>query len=213
VPGKSHPAGAKRDIMKGGGLGEEKPPERQERKVGDMPEVAQTFTRYDASYPFMNEKGVIIGETTIGGRRDSTTTKGLMDIMELERIALETRVHGPRSDPRHGRDGGEVRLRRQRRVPHRRRRQGSLAVRDLRAGPGRAGASGPPSGSRRARSRLANRSRITTLTDDPNFTMYSKNVYTVAESMGWWKKGDPSSSTASSACRARRHRTAASGAC
>jgi len=37
----------------------------------------------------------------------------------------------------------------------------------------------------------ANRSRITTLTEDPNFTMYSKNVYAVAESMGWWKKGDP----------------------
>ena len=34
VPGKTHPAGAKRDIMKGGGLGEEKPAERQERKVG-----------------------------------------------------------------------------------------------------------------------------------------------------------------------------------
>jgi dipeptidase len=89
VPGRSYPAGAKRDIMKGGGLGEEKPPERQERKVGDMPQVAQTFTRYDASYPFMNEKGVIIGETTIGGRRELYNDEGLMDIMELERIALE----------------------------------------------------------------------------------------------------------------------------
>ena len=45
-----------------------KPATRQEKKVGEIPEVAKTFTRYDAAYPFMNEKGVIIGETTIGGR-------------------------------------------------------------------------------------------------------------------------------------------------
>jgi dipeptidase len=37
----------------------------------------------------------------------------------------------------------------------------------------------------------ANVSRITTLTDDPNFTMHSKNVYEVAEKLGWWKKGEP----------------------
>jgi len=37
----------------------------------------------------------------------------------------------------------------------------------------------------------ANRARITTLTDDPNWTMYSKNVYDVAEANGWWKKGTP----------------------
>ena len=37
----------------------------------------------------------------------------------------------------------------------------------------------------------ANVSRITTLGDDPNFTMHSKNVYEVAEKNGWWKKGEP----------------------
>ena len=89
VPGKTYPAGAKRDIMKGGGLGEEKPPNQQEHKVGEIPQVEKTFTRYDASYPFMNEKGVIIGETTIGGRRELYSDEGLFDIMELERLALE----------------------------------------------------------------------------------------------------------------------------
>ncbi len=132
VPGKTHAAGAMRDIMKGGGLGEEKPPNQQERKVGEMPQVAQTFTRYDASYPFMNEKGVIIGETTIGGRRELYNDEGLMDIMELERIALERASTAREADQDHGRNGREVRLRRQRRVPHGRRRQGSVAVRDLR---------------------------------------------------------------------------------
>ncbi len=192
VPGKSYPAGAKRDIMKGGGLGEEKPPERQERKVGDMPQVAQTFTRYDASYPFMNEKGVIIGETTIGGRRELYNDEGLMDIMELERIALERAstareaiaIMGEMAEKYGYGDSGEC-----------------LTIGDAKEvwqfeifGPGPA-----EQGAVWAAKRIppgevgvsANRSRITTLTTDPNFTMYSKNVYTVAESMGWWKKGDP----------------------
>ena len=54
VPGKMYPAGTKREVMKGGGLGEEKPPQGQEHKAGEIEQVAQTFTRYDASYPFMN---------------------------------------------------------------------------------------------------------------------------------------------------------------
>jgi len=37
----------------------------------------------------------------------------------------------------------------------------------------------------------ANHSRITTLDNDPNFSMFSKNVHDVAEKNGWWKKGDP----------------------
>jgi len=37
----------------------------------------------------------------------------------------------------------------------------------------------------------ANRSRITTLTTDPNFTMPLEERLRRAESMGWWKKGDP----------------------
>ncbi len=192
VPGKSYPAGAKRDIMKGGGLGEEKPPERQERKVGEMPQVAQTFTRYDASYPFMNEKGVIIGETTIGGRRELYNDEGLMDIMELERIALERgstaretiQIMGEMAEKYGYGDSGEC-----------------LTVGDAKEvwqfeifGPGPA-----EHGAVWAAKRIppgevgvsANVSRITTLTDDPNFTMFSKNVHAVAEANGWWKKGDP----------------------
>src|SRR5512139_1859974 len=37
----------------------------------------------------------------------------------------------------------------------------------------------------------ANRSRITTLDDNPDLTMYSRNVHAVAEANGWWKKGEP----------------------
>jgi len=192
VPGKTYPADAKRDVMKGGGLGEEKPPERQERKVGVIPQVAQTFTRYDASYPFMNEKGVIIGETTIGGRRELINDEGLFDIMELERLALERastareaiKIMGEFAEKHGYGDSGEC-----------------LTIGDPREvwqfeifGPGPA-----ETGAVWAAKRIppgevgvsANVSRITTLGDDPNFTMYSKNVYAIAEANGWWKKGEP----------------------
>ena len=192
VPGKSYAAGTKRDIMKGGGLGEEKPPERQEHKVGEMPQVAQTFTRYDASYPFMNEKGVIIGETTIGGRRELYNDEGLMDIMELERIALERAttareaitIMGQMAEQYGYGDSGEC-----------------LTVGDPKEvwqfeifGPGPADHGAVWAAKRIPPGEVgvsANISRITTLGDDQNFTMYSKNVYAVAEANGWWKKGDP----------------------
>ena len=86
VPGKKSAPGTMRPIMKGGGLGADRP---QAKQVGEIPEVEQTFTRYDASYPFMNEKQVIMGETTIGGRRELYNDEGLFDIMELQRLALE----------------------------------------------------------------------------------------------------------------------------
>ena len=78
----------------------------------------------------------------------------------------------------------------------------------------KAAPSGPPSASRRARSACPPTvSRITTLTDDPNFSMYSKNVYAVAEAHGWWKKGDPFLFNRAFGMSGRRGPTAASGAC
>jgi dipeptidase len=189
VPGKAYPAGATRDILKGGGNGEEQP---QERKVGEMPQAAQTFTRYDASYPFMNEKGVIIGETTISGRRELYNDEGLMDIMELERIALERassareaiKVMGEMAEQYGYGDSGEC-----------------LTVGDAKevwqfeifgAGPEKTGAVWAarriPPGEVGV---SANRSRITSLDDNPDFSLFSKNHQAVAESLGLWKKGDP----------------------
>jgi dipeptidase len=192
VPGKTYSAGTMRDIMKGGGLGEEKPLQMQEHKVGEVPQVAQTFTRYDASYPFMNEKGVIIGETTIGGRRELYNDDGLFDIMELERLALERgatareviRIMGEFAEKYGYGDSGEC-----------------LTVGDAKEvwqfeifGPGAADTGAVWAAKRIPPGEVgvsANRSRITTLTDNPNETMYSKNVYDVAEKNGWWKKGEP----------------------
>ncbi len=192
VPGASYPAGAMRDVMKGGGVGEEKPANLQERKVGEIPQVAQTLTRYDASYPFMNEKGVIIGETTISGRRELQNDEGIFDIMELERLALERastareaiRIMGEFAEKYGYGDSGEC-----------------LTVGDAKevwqfeifgAGPAEVGAVWAarriPAGEVGV---SANRSRITTLDGGPDEIMHSTNVRKVAEELGFWKKDNP----------------------
>ena len=86
VEGKKHKPGTMRPVYKGGGFGREND---QAKLVGEIPEVEQTFTRFDAAYSFMNEKQVGIGETTITGKEDLMNDEGLFDIMELQRIALE----------------------------------------------------------------------------------------------------------------------------
>ncbi len=86
VPGKSRPAGEMRPVFKGGGLGAEM---KAAIRSGEIPEVSTTFSRFDIAYPFMNEKQVAIGETTIGGRRELYNSEGFFDIMALERVALE----------------------------------------------------------------------------------------------------------------------------
>jgi dipeptidase len=189
IPGRKSAPGAMRPIMKGGGLGADRPPEV---KVGEIPEVEQTFTRYDSAYPFMNEKQVIIGETTIGGRRELYNDEGLFDIMELERLALERastareaiKIMGEFATKYGYGDSGEC-----------------LTVGDpnevwhfeiFGAGPGEKGAVW-------AAKRIppghvgvsANRPRIPQLDlKNPDDSMASENVHRIAKEMGWWKEGE-----------------------
>ena len=86
IPGKTNTPGSMRPIFQGGGNGAER---AQAVKVGEIPAVGQTFSRFDVAYPFMNEKQLGLGETTFGGRRELYNQEGLLDIMALERIALE----------------------------------------------------------------------------------------------------------------------------
>jgi dipeptidase len=190
VAGGKHPKGAMRPVMKGGGVGADRPPAKQ---VGEIPEVETTFTRYDSAYPFMNEKQVEIGETTIGGRRELYNDEGWFDIMELERVALErastarecVRIMGELAEKFGYGDSGEC-----------------LTVIDpneawhfeiFGAGPAEKGAVWAavriPAGHVGV---SANRPRIPELhLEDKDHYMASASVTTVAEKMGWWKKGEP----------------------
>jgi dipeptidase len=179
-----------RPVMRGGGLGADRPPAKQ---VGEIPEVETTFTRYDASYPFQNEKAVEIGETTIGGRPELQNTEGWFDIMELERVALERastareaiRIMGDLATKYGYGDSGEC-----------------LTVIDANeawhfeifgAGPVEKGALWAavriPAGHVGV---SANFPRIPELhLEDKDHYMASANVMSLAEEMGWWKKGEP----------------------
>ncbi len=56
---------------------------------GEIPEADSTFAYLNTAYPCINEKQLAIGETTISGRKELENNKGLFLIEELERIALQ----------------------------------------------------------------------------------------------------------------------------
>jgi len=58
-------------------------------QTGEIPQVEETYMFMNTAYPCMNEAGLAIGETTIGGRRELYNPEGIFMIEELERIVLE----------------------------------------------------------------------------------------------------------------------------
>jgi dipeptidase len=56
---------------------------------GEIPQVAETYAFFNTAYTAMNEAGLAIGETTIGGRRELYNPEGMFMIEEIERIILE----------------------------------------------------------------------------------------------------------------------------
>ncbi len=88
-PRRENPAGARKPIY-WGLLHTETPGDlRGVRLKGDIPEVEQTYRYFNVAYPAMNEKGLAIGETTIGGRSLLRNDEGLFLIENLQAIALE----------------------------------------------------------------------------------------------------------------------------
>ena len=88
-PRRENPPGARRPIY-WGRLHTETPDDmRRVRLKGDIPEVEQTYGYFNVAYPAMNEKGLAIGETTFGGRRELRNDEGLFLIENLQAIALE----------------------------------------------------------------------------------------------------------------------------
>lgn len=88
-PRRVNPVGARRPIY-WGKLHTETPDDMRGMMLkGSIPEVEQTYRYFNVAYPAMNEKGLAIGETTIGGRRELRNDEGLFLIENLQAIALE----------------------------------------------------------------------------------------------------------------------------
>jgi dipeptidase len=58
-------------------------------QTGEIPQVAETYRLLNTAYPALNEYGLAIGETTIGGRRELVNNEGMFMIEEIERLVLE----------------------------------------------------------------------------------------------------------------------------
>ncbi|MGD2151759.1 MAG: C69 family dipeptidase [Gemmatimonadales bacterium] len=191
-PRRENPPGARRPIY-WGLLHTETPDDmRGVRLKGDIPEVERTFAYYNVAYPAMNEKGLAIGETTIGGRAALRNDEGLFLIENLQAIALERTTTARAAIQLIGElvkeygygDWGEcLTFADSREVWH---------FEIMGAGPFEVGAVWAavriPDGHVGV---SANIPRISELDlDDPDHYMASENVYSLAEEMGWW---DPDS--------------------
>ncbi|MEA4884501.1 MAG: C69 family dipeptidase [Clostridia bacterium] len=85
VPGKKHQPGDTFPCYSGLLHSDRKAPV----KIGEIPEAEETYTYFYAAYPYMNEHQVIMGETTIGNRRELTSGEGLMFIETLQILGLQ----------------------------------------------------------------------------------------------------------------------------
>jgi hypothetical protein len=162
---------------------------------GSIPEAPSTYRYLNVAYPAMNERGLGIGETTIGGRRELENDEGLFLIENLQAIVLERTSTAREAIKLIGElvkqygygDSGEC-----------------LTFADAKevwhfeimgAGPAEPGAVWAavriPEGQVGV---SANIPRISTLNlADPDHYMASENVHSLAEEMGWWdsKSGKP----------------------
>ncbi|TFH65097.1 MAG: hypothetical protein E4G90_06825, partial [Gemmatimonadales bacterium] len=194
-PARENAAGTRRPIY-WGKLHTETPDDmRGLRLKGEIPEVANTYRYFNVAYPAMNEKGLAIGETTIGGRRELRNDEGLFLIENLQAIVLERTTTARDAIKLIGElvkeygygDSGEcLTFADAKEVWHFEiMGAGPFAVGGVwaavRIPEGQVGVS-------------ANIPRISTLNvDDPDHYMASENVFSLAEEMGWW---DPASGKA-----------------
>ncbi len=86
---KNNPADAVVELYKGI-MHTEYPDDRTRVQItGTIPQVANTYAYFNTAYPAMNEKALVMGETTISGRRELRNPKGLFYIEELQKIVLQ----------------------------------------------------------------------------------------------------------------------------
>ncbi len=191
-PRRENPAGAEKPIY-WGLLHTETPDDmRRLRLKGTIPEVGETYSYFNVAYPAMNEKGLAIGETTIGGRRELNNDEGLFLIENLQAIVLE-RTSTAREAIRligelvkeygYGDSGECLTFADAKEVWH---------FEIMGGGPFEVGAVWAavriPEGHVGV---SANIPRISTLNlEDPDHYMASENVHSLAQEMGWW---DPAS--------------------
>ena len=83
VPGQTFPDGAMADVY----WGMVREQVNQPKKIGEIPQVKQTYTYFHDAYSHANEFQVLIGETTIGAKEELLTFLGENAIMTIEQLS------------------------------------------------------------------------------------------------------------------------------
>ncbi|MDZ7743215.1 MAG: C69 family dipeptidase [Bacteroidota bacterium] len=89
VPAKKHPEGASVDMFKRVACDTFAMPTYAHNKIGEIPQITNTYGYVNTAYPCMNEKQLAIGESTFGGRESLQSDEGLIDCQRLCQLMLE----------------------------------------------------------------------------------------------------------------------------
>jgi dipeptidase len=65
------------------------PDDDDRMEMGEIPQVRETYAYINTAYAVMNEHQLAIGETTFGGKRELKSDEGIIDCPELYRLILE----------------------------------------------------------------------------------------------------------------------------
>lgn len=184
-----HERGTLRTLYKRENDDTQKMPSYKDVPTGKIPQIDYTHGYINTAYACINDKQVAIGETTFGGREELKSDKGLIDCQRLCQLMLERgstardaiRIAGELLEQYGWVDYGEM-----------------LTIADPKevwvleiVGPG-AGKLGAVWAAQRVPDDHifvgANGSRIRQIDiQNPDYFMFSKNVFDVAKANGWWK--------------------------
>ncbi|MCH7516059.1 MAG: C69 family dipeptidase [Bacteroidetes bacterium] len=194
VPAKEHKLGETVTMYKREKDETKKMPTYNHVPVGEIPQVDYTNGYINSAYPCINDKQLAVGETTFGGKEVLKSDKGLIDCQRLIKLMLERtstardaiKLAGKLLEEFGWNDWGEI-----------------LTIADpkeawvfevLGAGKDKVGAVWV---AQRVPDEhifvAANGSRIREIqTDNPDYFMYSKNIFDVAKKLDLWNPEDGS---------------------
>jgi len=192
VPAMRHENGELVTLYKRGNDDTQKMPSYKNIPTGQIPQLDYTYGYINTAYPCINDQQVAIGETTFGGREELRTDKGLIDCQRLCQLMLERgktareaiQIAGELLEVYGWIDDGEM-----------------LTIADPNevwvleiVGPGKDKIGAVWVAQRVPDDHIfvgANGSRIRQIdTENPDYFMYSENVFEVAKENGWWKPED-----------------------
>ncbi len=89
IPAKTFKPGSKTPMYKRTATDSLAMPAYLHTKIGEIPQVENTYGFINTAYPCMNEKQLAIGESTFGGRDNLQSDEGLIDCQRLVQLMLE----------------------------------------------------------------------------------------------------------------------------